>query len=41
MVVKTTLNFADEDYQKLKKLVDSGRYRTIIDALSDLIRRAD
>lgn len=41
MTVRTTLNFADEDYNKLKKLVDSGRYRSMVDAISDLIRRAD
>jgi Arc/MetJ-type ribon-helix-helix transcriptional regulator len=38
---RTTVTFSDEDYNKLKSLVDSGKYRSMIDAISDLIRRAE
>jgi Arc/MetJ-type ribon-helix-helix transcriptional regulator len=39
--MKTTITFAKEDYEKLKRMIDSGKYRTIVDAISDLIRRSD
>jgi len=39
--MKTTITFAKEDYEKLQRMILSGKYRTIVDAISDLIRRAE